>query len=393
MRLFNRNNSRALTNDEAFLSFMSAVTNDSTYSPIQAMQSSDIFTAVRIIATDISSSPIEFYKDDQKTPHKHLNHLLNVQPNPRMTAYSFKYALVANMLLNGESFARIRYDDETQQVTSLELIRNSDISVYTDGTILTYRVNETIYGSDNKVVKQTQVPLDQSEVLHFKYMSLDGLRGLSPLTALQQEIAMIDQGNKTLLASFKKGVTGSGILTVDKAKLDADTKEKIREDFERANSGSGNVQRTIIMDSTMSYVPLEMNTEILKLVNSNTWQSAQIAKVFGLPLDKFGQEMVNTSTEASNQNYVQSSLTGYIQALASELTSKLLEVGQKFDFNTGNITKMTEEQRHNTLINGKDKGILTPNEVRKELGYPPIVNGDKLVGDSTPQGGESDERP
>lgn len=89
-------------NSEPFLdALVSMTSNDSgVYVGVHALRNSDVFTAVRVIASDLATNPIE-YND------KRISGLLNKAPNDHMTAWSFKFALVANMLLNGNSFARV----------------------------------------------------------------------------------------------------------------------------------------------------------------------------------------------------------------------------------------------------------------------------------------------
>ena len=81
---------------------------------IGALRNSDVFTAVRVIASDLATNPIE-YSD------KRISVLLNKAPNDHMTAWGFKFALAANMLLNGNSFARVT-KNPSGQVTGFELV-------------------------------------------------------------------------------------------------------------------------------------------------------------------------------------------------------------------------------------------------------------------------------
>ena len=80
-----------------------------TYTSIDYLKNSDVFTAVNVIANDIATNPI-------KLEAKNINHiadvdqldyLLNVKPNEQMSARYFKYAMAANLLLNGNAYARI----------------------------------------------------------------------------------------------------------------------------------------------------------------------------------------------------------------------------------------------------------------------------------------------
>ena len=364
-----------------FESVTNGLSTNQQFVGINTLKYSDIWTAVRILASDIATYPIQPYVDNKASTDVDLYRLLNIQPNSKMNAFHFKFALAANLLLNGNSYARVVR--KGGKVERLDFIPPSAMQVFQDDYNIEYR-----YTPENG---KTYV-LNNNEVLHFKYMTTDGLIGMSPLFALQQELSMQKHGNNALSSFFKRGILGSGVLKVNKGELNKESKEIIRRTFEEANTGEGNIQRTLIMDSTMDYVPIEVNTEVLKLVNSNQYSTKQIAKAFGIPLDKFGMELVNTATQVSNQDYLQSTLTPYFNVFTSELNVKLADnstpVLEVFKFNTD------EGVSQQTLIQVLTKGgpissAVTINEARAKMGLGPVEGGDKLISQTAPlKGGE-----
>lgn len=356
---------RSYTNQEAYMDFINTTDTANRYVGIEALNNSDVFTGVKIIATDIASNPLYLKTSNGDTvTDVDILHLLNTKPNNYMTAFSFKFALIANLILCGESFAVIVRDNGVP--VSLELLLPSEVTVYLNAN------NELVYEIStitNKPLPTSSRIVESRDILHFKYFTTDGLRGLSPLSALQQELSMVDVGNRTILSSLKKGVVGSGILKVRNGALSVDAKTKIREDFESMLKGSDSLARTIILDDTMQYTPLEVSTEVLKLINSNTWQTKQIAKALGLPLDRFGMELVNTSTEETNHNYVKTSLSGYITAFTSELNSKLLTDNSAMEVDTTAITRPPQVKQWDMALNAVEKGVISVDEARQMLGY------------------------
>lgn len=358
--------------------FIDAVINYATsenmeFVGVNAIRNSDIFTAVKIIASDIATNPLILKHNGIETEMGDLYHLLNVQPNSFVSAFHFKFALAANMLLNGNSYARI-HRLPSGQPKELEFLAVSSMTVETDGQHLTY-----VYQSENG----ESVTLNKEDILHFKYFSLDGLAGVSPLLALKKETAMIEAGNNTLLNFFRQGINSSGILEVSQSQLNAEAKAVIREKFEEANAGGENAQRTIILDSTMKYTPLEVNTEVLQLVNNNVYSTKQIAKAFGIPLERFGMELVNTSSEDANLAYLQNTLSHYFAVFTSEYNIKLLNypdnINKTFHFNTNDMLQVTQEKLIEILSKSVQGSLMTVNEARKRLGLPPVADGDVLL--------------
>lgn len=352
-------------NGEPFLdALISMISDDSgVYVGAGAIRNSDVFTAVRVIAGDLASNPIEYSET-------RLSGLLNMAPNNNMTAYSFKFALAANMLLNGNAFALIQRNN-SQQVTGLELVPNSQMVVTLDDTAGTVSYAYTPPEGHTRRLRPT-------DVLHFKCFTQDGYTGLSPLYALRDELSIQKTGNGLLRGFFKNGVQGTGILTVDKSNLDAAAKDAIRKKFEEANSGN-NALRTIILDSSMKYQALEVNTDVLKLVNSNDWTTRQIAKAFGLPPEKLGVENEHSNTEQSNVTYLQNTLVQYFAAFTSELNAKLATGEKRFVFNTDQLFSADPATMQKLAVTGLQGGVYTTNEARAKLGLPPVDGGDAVM--------------
>ena len=216
------------------------------------------------------------------------------------------------------------------------------------------------------------------DILHFKYFTQDGLTGLPPLYALRDEMKIQQAGNRTLHNFFARGVSGSGILKVHKSDLDGSAKKAIREKFEEANGSSSgdNALRTIILDETMDYKSLEINTDVLKLVNSSDWTTKQIAKAFGVPIERLGVENEHSSTVQSNLQYIQSTLIHYFNVFVSELDTKL---ETNIRFNSDQLLETDPETKVKNVLEQVKGSLLTINEGRSKMGLPPMNGGDRLL--------------
>lgn len=366
MGLFTNNTAKPREdNSEPFLdAVISMTSNDSgVYVGAGALRNSDVFTAVRVIASDLASNPIKY--DDSR-----IYGLLNKAPNDNMTAFSFRFALAVNMLLNGNSFAKIERNP-SEQVTGFTLIPNSQMVVSED------EATGAVYYTYTPPESRTE-RLKAADVLHFKCFTSDGYTGLSPLYSLHDELKIQRSGNKLLSGFFKNGVQGTGLLTINKSNLDKDAKDAIREKFEKANSGE-NALRTIILDSSMSYQTLQVNTDVLKLVNSSDWTTRQIAKAFGLPPEKLGVESTHSSTEQTNVMYLQNTLIHYFTSFTSELNAKLATGTRSFEFDTEQLFSADPSTMQQLAIGGLQGGVYTINEARQKLGLPAVSGGDTLI--------------
>lgn len=352
MAFFSKKTTTAGVQDP-FLDALVSLSSDSPnyYISASVLRNSDIYTAVNIIASDIASNRIESDVPLYET-------LINDKPNSYMTGYAFKYALAVNMLLNGNSFAEI--DGHT-----LKLLPNNKMTVEQDD----YSNKLRYYYSYNGKTKREIAP---DNILHFKYMTQDGVSGISPLYSLEDERKIQKAGNDLLTGFFSQGVHGTTVVKMKQADLSQKAKDNIRDNFDEATTGS-NALHTVVTDDSMDISNLQVNTDILKLVNSNDWTTKQIAKVFGLPVEKLAVENVHSNQTQSNVGYLRDTLQHYFDCFTTELNFKL---GHSFKFNTDNLLTLDPEKQQQLANNGYSTGIYTLNEARNKAGLKPVAGGD-----------------
>lgn len=360
-------------NHNAFLdAVVSMTTNDNTtYYGANAIKNSDVFSAIRILASDVASSPIELLNGSKPVNTDKYYNLLNNHPNDQTDGFHFKFALMVNLLLNGNSYAEIDNPDDPQE---LKLVKNSSMTVKQDD-----QTGKLIYLISNSKGRQRRVNPDH--ILHFKCFSMDGLTGTSPLMSLRDELNIQGAGNKMLANFYNNGVNPNGILKINDADLDAEAKSNIRKSFEAANAGMSNTSRVMILDDGQDYTPMEVNSDVAKLVNSNDWTSKQIAKVFGLSSYQLGIEENHSNVEQTNLNYVNGTLRHWFDTFSSELSFKLLNRADKynFSFNTDELLNTDPNTTLDNAIKAVQGSLLTINEGREKMNLPPVDGGDNLL--------------
>lgn len=363
MGVFFKTEKRSLSSRSS--SMMDVITNSDGSVTINfdgetALEQSDVFTAIKILSGDIAASKFKFVDDDGD--HQKL-YLLNEQPNNSMTHYSFMFATIAQLLLSGNSFAII-HDDH------LEFAKPSQIVIYEDT-----ETGELRYEYTNKA--GTSYKVESSEMLHFKYVTVNGKTGISPLDSLKTELSMLDNGNKMLSSFFKKGIQAGGVLKLNKGALNNTSKKQIKQDFEEVNSGASNANSVIVLDDTQEFKQFEINTDILKMIQNNVYSTKQIAKAFGIPLSRFGMELVNSKDDSANDVYVSSTLRMLSCMITDEILIKL-GISVELDFSTLTGDDLNSRMdKAMTKGNGGD-GFLLINEVRRYYGQPEIAEGNKL---------------
>lgn len=351
------------------------------YMPISNLQNSDVFTAVNVVANDIATNPIKLEADNVNhitdNYFSDLNYLLNIKPNDQMTARDFRYALTANLLLTGNAYARIFRDRRTQKPLDLEVLRPSWVTVWIDDT--TGKIKYTVQDNIHK-----PYDLSQEDMLHIKFLTTNGLVGASPLYSLVDEVTMQKQGNHLLNSFFNSGINGSAILKMP-SKLGPDARDSVRREWLKANTGD-KTHRVMVLGAGEEYEKVDVDTSILKIVNSNDYTTKQIAKAFGIPVSRLGLENAHTSLPQSNLDYIQNSLDHYFNRFTAEFNIKLLTFQQSrkyhFEFDVSRLMELDTETNMKQTLEWFQNGLLDDNEARQRLGYAPhkdIMQGTRIV--------------
>lgn len=362
------NNGNPVT-EQQFIDYINTGTVYTTnFTGLKALTNSDIYTGVNIIAGDIAQSP--FKPVETTTIDESLLHILNKEPKENQSHYTMMYAVVSNLILTGNAYVLIHRNND-DSVKELEFVETQQVNVIRDLATGLYRYEVNMpYGN-------IMYKCNPRDILHFKLSTTDGWLGRSPLLSLNDEISLQTNGLKVLNNFFSKGVFSGGILKLLNGTVNNQTKAKIREDFEKVNGAGG----TIVLDETQEFNENKINTEVLKLIQANKFSTQQIAKVLGIPINRFGQELVNSSDTGQNDIYIASTIAMYESSICDEINLKL---GVELELDLSKLRQDTKEDRLRRIAEGRVKSefaqALTVNDAREYLGFTEIESGEQLLG-------------
>lgn len=283
---------------------------------------SAVYRCIDVRSNSIGKFPI-FTVDT--TTHKRIDteikYLLSVKPNKYMTPFSFLKAMQMNVDIKGNGYAQIVVN-KSGKMTELNLLDP-------DKVVPTLEKNELYYVYTDSNGKATR--LDSDEVIHFKGISFDGIKGVSILeyartvtsTAISQEEFQRNfyarGGRPQSTLNTVADLSGLADKISNKSK-----KELMREEWERANTGLQNANRVAILDNGLKYeaVP-QISQKDMAFIESKDISIADIARFFGVPLYKLytGKESYS-SNEQNSIAYVSDTLQPLITQYEQELTFK-----------------------------------------------------------------------
>lgn len=307
---FNKNSySYSLNDDFDVIDFLSGKESQKYVTAENALKNSDVYSLIMQLSGDLAM--VRYTADTDRTQ--------SIIDNPSLTTngYSFWQGMFAQLLLDGNAYA-YRWKNINGVDLSWEYLRPSQVQpmILEDGSGLVYNVSF----DEPNINYQENIPA--TDMIHIRLMSQNGGKtGMSPLTALVNEMKIKDSSNAMTLRALKQSVTASAVLSIQHGGLlDAKTRiaraKEINQQIQQSNG-------TVAIDQLEKYTPLEVKSNVAQLLNQVDWTSSQIAKVYGVP-DSYlnGQGDQQSSITQIGGQYAKS-LNRYVQPIIGELNSKL----------------------------------------------------------------------
>ena len=361
--LFHTSEKRDWAQDYISQGILPGFSNMPSYVGIGALRNSDVLTAVSHVASNVARFPIVVLDDDKNAVKniKSVDYLLNKHPNDMLSAYHWRFLMTVNAILTGDGFSRIIRDPYTKIPLEIQYFPPSQ--TYIDDSDVTNIRYEFTPVNQKEGGRTIVVPAE--DVIHFMFFTYDGIHGRSPLLSLADEIGLQDDGIKTLRRFFKSGLKG-GLLKA-KGKLSPEARLRTRKEFEYSQRNS-NAGSPIIIDDRFEYSPIEVDTNVLHLINSNNYSTAQSAKALHIQSYKLAVNSPKQSIKQLNEDFITSDLPYYFKPIASNLEMTMLTDRQRhnchIEFDTRKETGMSMDE----VQKGVTNNVITPNEGRVRMG-------------------------
>ncbi len=348
----------SVEDDTDIINFLNPDGSSDYVSARVALQNSDIFSIVSQLSSDLA---IVHYVADSDRMQSVIN-----SPSATTNGHAFWQAMFAQLLLGGECFA-YRWRNINGVDLRWEYLRPSQVNVFLleDGSGLTY----TATFDEPEIGVIENIP--ENDMIHIRLLSTNGgMTGISPLSALNNELQIKSSSNRLTLSALLKAVTSPGVLSIQKGGL-LGAKEKAsrsRAFMKQINSSDGG---PIVLDDLEKYEPLEVKSNVAQLLAQTDWTGRQIAKVFGVPDSYLNGQGDQQSNLDQIKGMYANALNRYALACANELDNKLnanisVDLQPALDpFGDSYAGKIAEMVRDGGLVQNQAEWLL------KDMGYIP----------------------
>ena len=379
--LFKKKETRSHSIDDVLFTMGATNTNSGEFvSPSTAEALPAVLNAVTVISQAVASMPcylFEVTQDGRKRVNRHaVEYLLNEMPNRNQTPYQFKETMMRHLLLNGNAYALIGWNDKGQAET---------LTPFQPHCVNVLRTNKKTYVYQMTDIDGVTKTYLQDEVLHLRNASYDGFMGRSPITVCRESIGLGIAQQRHGAAMMKNGLQVGGILQSAEW-FDASKGKKVLEALERY-AGAKNAGKTPILEGGIEYKQLGMSNADAEWLASRKFTIEDIARIFNISpifLQDYSHSSYSNFTEASRSFLGQTlkpHLVNFEQQLKDALMIDLNSESRKhyiIEFDTSELLRTNQNDRFEGYEIAIKSGILSPNECRKREGLQPYDGGDEF---------------
>jgi HK97 family phage portal protein len=256
--------------------FFGGTASGKTVNEITAMQTTAVYSCVRILSETIASLPLHTYKYTESGKEKALNHdlyyLLHNEPNKEMTSFIFRETMMSHLLLWGNSYSQIIRDGRGKVTALYPLLPNRMQVDRTSNGELYYIYNKNDVGNP--------VYLRREEILHIPGLGFDGLVGYSPIAMAKNAIGMAIATEEYGASFFANGANPGGVLEHPGIVKDP---KRVRDSWNAVYQGSSNAHRIAVLEEGMSYKTIGIPPNEAQFLETRKFQTEEICRIFRVP--------------------------------------------------------------------------------------------------------------
>lgn len=325
-----------------------------------ALNLSTAYRCVELISDSIGTLPFQVKKVGRKGKSNVMeNHpLVKIvyDKENRLTKFMLFKLLVQSVILKGNGFAYIKRATDGTPI-GLRYLEPTDV------TINYNKQTNELYYLANKV---TPGRINPKDMLHFVKNSYDGVNGVSLISYASRSLRLANDTESSASRFFGSGCNLSGILKI----MGNPTQEQMLDAKNTWNVV--NNDGLAVMKGNMEYTPIQLNATDSQLIESRQYNVQDICRFFGVSPILVGDLSHSSfsTIEAVQNEFLTHTLAPYISMFEDELNRKLVTQDNIYINLDETAILRTDKQQlatyYNTLLNS---GVLSINEVRKELGY------------------------
>lgn len=352
-----------------------------------ALRIATAWACIRLISQTWGTLPFELRKWDDGTngylpANDHpLYSLLHEAPNADMSAAEYWSAQGVSLLTYGNAYSEISRTsgDYGGRVVALNPLQPELMTVRrADGGALVYRY------ADPAGVRE----IPETECLHIKGVTTDGINGLSPIGQAKNTLGIADAANETTGKLFANGMRAPGYIEAPTVLTDA--QRKLAKGMLAEFRGASAAGLLPLLEGGWKIQALSMPPQEAQLLATREFEIEEVCRFYGVAPFLVGHTAKSTSwgtgLETMLQGFHTLTMRPILKNAEGAIRRRLLTPGERrrmeVEFNVEGLLRADSAGRAAFLKSMIEAGVMTRNEARKREGLPPLPGGDELTAQS-----------
>lgn len=328
------------------------------------------YRAVSVVSGTVAGLPLKTYSDSGGERKQVKSFLDNPAGPYPLSSFAWKELVMLHLINQGEVFLMHVYNNAGSIIGLWPVHRNAVEDVTWHGYEKRFKV---------RMIDNTTQEFDSFDMTHIMGMTIDGTRGIAPISLFRQSIKLGMAAEVAATRNLTKGLHIAGLVTPDDD-ITEDEAKIIKAGLMNKIAGVENAGEIAVVNRVMKFTPWQMSNRDAQFIESREFQAIEFARMIGVPPHLIGatekQTSWGTGVAEQNAGLARYTLKAWTSRLEEPL-SDLLPNPRFCEFEYKGLLQGTPQEEIALLINQVKAGLLTKNEARAIMNLSPLEGGDQ----------------
>jgi HK97 family phage portal protein len=334
----------------------------------QALSLVPVFGAVRLLASQISTLPLQTYRKVGDSRTKIPTGSLFTNPSAHGTSYAWLHRCVTSLALRGNAYGLITARDNLGYPTMIEWLHPDHVQVEDQALSGPGSYSQPIWYWMGRIVPT-------EDLVHIAWFTVPyRVKGLSPIEACAATISTGVSAQVYTADWFNNGAVPPGKFKNTQKTVSQPESDEIKARLTAAIRS----RKPLVYGADWEYDPIAVAANEAKFIETMQLNATQIASIYGIPPEMLGGSTGNSLTystvEQNSINFVKFTLRPWLELL-EETFSQLLPRPQYVKFNVDALLRGDLTTRMAAYQVARNIGLNNVDELRDLEEYAPIPGG------------------
>lgn len=337
---------------------------------------------ITLISQNLAAVPLHVYRfrsdggRERATEHP-VYDLLQSLSCDGMTAFEVREALIADLLITGNAYAKLTWNGRGQVSQLMPLSPGAVAVERLPSGALRYRATYTSGRSET---------LLEDEVLHIRYrLDRERVMGLSPLAIARETFNIALEQNVQAHRQARYALRSEGVLSIPNPMSDEAYTRTQAQAQAIMDPPSGSRPAMMILDGGAEYKPMAFSPKDGEFLESRKLTNLDVCRVFNVPPSSVGipDSMTYSNAAEEGRTLVSRCLAPMARRVEAAMNTAMLTATGRLSFfiehDLSGLMRGDLQARYEAFGLARQNGWLSVNEIRQMESLGRIEGGDRYL--------------